>query len=125
MVMHNTRKETKVSLPKRSRIGLSLPMLNQPYERYAEFAALAEDAGFDSVWDYEFYRNPFITHALNARATSRIQLGTGIATAAPRTPFEMANAAADVDELSGGRKLLGPAARGGWSASPAPTSTAR
>jgi probable F420-dependent oxidoreductase len=90
-------------------------MLNQPYERYAEFAALAEDAGFDSVWDYEFYRNPFITHALNARATSRIQLGTGIATVAPRTPFEMANAAADVDELSGGRTLLGLSTGGaGW-----------
>jgi probable F420-dependent oxidoreductase len=102
-------------VPVRSRLGVSLPMLNQPYERYAEFAALAEDAGFDSVWDYEFYRNPFITHALNARATSRIQLGTGIATAAPRTPYEMANAAADVDELSGGRTLLGLGTGGaGW-----------
>jgi alkanesulfonate monooxygenase SsuD/methylene tetrahydromethanopterin reductase-like flavin-dependent oxidoreductase (luciferase family) len=104
-----------MSLRGRSRIGVSLPMLNQPYERYAEFAALAEDAGFDSVWDYEFYRNPFITHALNARATSRIQLGTGIAVAATRTPFEMANAAADVDELSGGRTLLGLSTGGaGW-----------
>jgi probable F420-dependent oxidoreductase len=104
-----------VSLPVRSKIGVSLPMLNQPYEQYAKFAALAEDAGFDSVWDYEFYRNPFITHALNARATSRIQLGTGIATAATRTPFEMANAAADVDEISGGRTLLGLSTGGaGW-----------
>src|SRR6201998_4693549 len=104
-----------MTLSAQSRIGLPLPMLNQPYERYAEFAALAEDAGFDSVWDYEFYRNPFITQALNARATSRIQLGTGIATAAPRTPYEMANAAADVDELSGGRTLLGlGTGGGGW-----------
>ncbi len=90
-------------------------MLNQPYERYAEFAALAEEAGFDSLWDYEFYRNPFITHALNARSTSRITLATGIATAATRTPYEMANAAADVDELSGGRTLLGLSTGGaGW-----------
>ncbi len=104
-----------MTLPAKSRIGVSLPLLNQPYERYAEFAVLAEDAGFDSVWDYEFYRNPFITHALNARATSRIQLGTGIATAAPRTPYEMANAAADVDELSGGRTILGLSTGGaGW-----------
>jgi alkanesulfonate monooxygenase SsuD/methylene tetrahydromethanopterin reductase-like flavin-dependent oxidoreductase (luciferase family) len=104
-----------VSLPVRSKIGVSLPMLNQPYEQYAKFAALAEDAGFDSVWDYEFYRNPFITHALNARATCRIQLGTGIATAATRTPFEMANAAADVDEISGGRTVLGLSTGGaGW-----------
>jgi probable F420-dependent oxidoreductase len=104
-----------VSPPVRSKIGVSLPMLNQPYEQYAKFAALAEDAGFDSVWDYEFYRNPFITHALNAGATCRIQLGTGIATAATRTPFEMANAAADVDEISGGRTLLGLSTGGaGW-----------
>jgi probable F420-dependent oxidoreductase len=98
-----------------SRIGVSLPMLNQPYERYAEFAALADEAGFDSVWDYEFYRNPFVTHGLNARATKNIALGTGIATMASRTPFEMANAAADIDELSNGRTLLGLSTGGaGW-----------
>jgi probable F420-dependent oxidoreductase len=90
-------------------------MLNQPPERFAELAALADDAGFESVWDYEFFRNPFITHGLNARATSRIKLGTGIATACSRSPFEMANAAADIDELSGGRALLGMAIGGaGW-----------
>jgi probable F420-dependent oxidoreductase len=94
-------------LPEESRIGVSLPMLNQPYAKYPELAALADEAGFDSVWDYEFFRNPFVTHALTARATQRVRLGTGIATAVSRTPFEMANAAADVDELSGGRTLLG------------------
>jgi len=103
-----------MTLTTHSRVGVSLPMLNQPYERYAEFAALAENAGFDSVWDHELYRNPFSTHALNARATSRIQLGTEIA-ATPRTPYEMAKAAADVDELSGGRTLLGLSTGGaGW-----------
>lgn len=90
-----------------SRIGVSLPMLNQPYSKLAELATLADEAGFDSVWDYEFFRNPFIAHALNARATERIKLATGLATGASRTPFEMANAAADVDELSGGRAILG------------------
>ena len=25
---------------------------------WAKMAAMAEDTGFDSVWDYEFYRNP-------------------------------------------------------------------
>lgn len=90
-----------------SRLGVSMPMLNQPYEKYPEFAKLAEDAGFDSVWDYEFYRNPFITHALCAQTTRRIKLCTGIAAASGRTPNEMANAAADVDELSNGRMILG------------------
>src|ERR1700756_5669605 len=111
--MHNTRKETIVSLPRRSRIGVSLPMLNQPRERYAEFAALADDAGFDSVWDYEFYRNPFIIHALCARATRNIKLATGLAAGVGRSPFEMANAALDVDELPGGRLILGIGTGGG------------
>lgn len=98
-----------------SRIGISLPMLNQPYEKIPDLAALADEAGFASLWDYEFFRNPFIAHGLNAAATRSIGLATGIATACSRSPFEMANAAADVDELSGGRAILGMALGGaGW-----------
>lgn len=98
-----------------SKVGISLPMLNQPFDRIAELARCADEAGFHSVWDYEFFRNPFVAHALNAKATSRIQLATGIATAACRTPFEMANAVADIDELSGGRAILGTSVGGvGW-----------
>jgi alkanesulfonate monooxygenase SsuD/methylene tetrahydromethanopterin reductase-like flavin-dependent oxidoreductase (luciferase family) len=84
-----------------------MPILNQPYEKFPELAQLADEAGFDSVWDYEFFRNPFIIHGLCSQRTSRIQHATGIATACSRTPFEMANAAADIDELTGGRMLLG------------------
>ncbi len=80
-------------MPEKSRVGISLPMLNQPPHHLRELAHLADEAGFDSLWDYEFFRNPFVTHALNATTTSRIALGTGIATASSRTPFEMANAA--------------------------------
>jgi probable F420-dependent oxidoreductase len=90
-----------------SRLGVSMPMLNQPYEKYPQFAKLADEAGFESVWDYEFYRNPFITHALCAGVTKNIKLATGIAAASGRAPNEMANAAADVDELSNGRAILG------------------
>jgi 5,10-methylenetetrahydromethanopterin reductase len=70
-------------------------------------AKMAEDAGFDSVWDYEFYRNPLVIHGMTAQATSTIPLGTGLVTTAGRSPFVMANAAADVDEASGGRLILG------------------
>ena len=91
----------------KSRLGVSMPMLNQPYEKYPQFARLADEAGFYSLWDYEFYRNPFITHAVCAGVTKNIKLCTGIAAASARTPNEMANAAADVDELSNGRVILG------------------
>jgi alkanesulfonate monooxygenase SsuD/methylene tetrahydromethanopterin reductase-like flavin-dependent oxidoreductase (luciferase family) len=75
--------------------------------RFVEFAKSADDAGFQSVWNYEFYRNPFVIHAGTAAATERIGLATGIAAAFARSPFEAANAVADVDELSGGRAILG------------------
>jgi probable F420-dependent oxidoreductase len=97
---------------KRQRIGITMPILNQPYERFPELAELADREGFDSVWDYEFFRNPFIIHGLCAPRTSRIQHATGIATSCSRTPFEMANAAADIDELTGGRTILGLATGG-------------
>ena len=89
------------------RLGISMPIINQPFTMLPEMAALADEAGFDSVWDYEFYRNPFTIHSHCARTTSNITLATGLATTAGRSPFEMANAAADVDELSGGRALIG------------------
>jgi alkanesulfonate monooxygenase SsuD/methylene tetrahydromethanopterin reductase-like flavin-dependent oxidoreductase (luciferase family) len=89
------------------RVGISMPMLNQPIDRFAELARLADEAEFDSVWSYEFYRNPFIAQGLTAGVTNTIDLYTGIATACSRTPFEMANAAADVDEVSGGRMVVG------------------
>jgi probable F420-dependent oxidoreductase len=89
------------------RIGITMPILNQRFETFPELAELADQAGFDSLWDYEFFRNPFVIHALCSQRTARIQHATGIATACSRTPFEMANAAADIDELTGGRTILG------------------
>lgn len=91
----------------RTRLGVSMPMLNQPCGKFPEYARLADEAGFDSLWDYEFYRNPFITHTACAATTRNIKLCTGIAAACGRTPQEMANAAADVDEISGGRMVVG------------------
>ena len=89
------------------RIGITMPILNQPFEKFPELAQLADEAGFDSVWDYEFFRNPFVIHAACASHTTRIEHATGIATSCSRSPFEMANAAADLDELTGGRTILG------------------
>jgi probable F420-dependent oxidoreductase len=89
------------------RLGVTMPVLQAPLSRVGEFARMAEEAGLHSAWDYEFYKNPFVMLGAAAAATQRINLGTGIAAAFSRTPFELANAAADVDELSGGRTILG------------------
>jgi probable F420-dependent oxidoreductase len=89
------------------KIGATLPILNQAWDEFPRMAAAADQAGLDTLFDYEFWRNPFVIHALNCGVTERVTLATGLATAANRAPFEMANGAADLDELSGGRALLG------------------
>lgn len=89
------------------KLGVTLPSINQSYSSLHEIAALVDEAGFDSLWNYEVHRNPFILGAMAACATKNVALGTGLAAAAGRSPMEMANAAADVDELSGGRAICG------------------
>jgi alkanesulfonate monooxygenase SsuD/methylene tetrahydromethanopterin reductase-like flavin-dependent oxidoreductase (luciferase family) len=59
------------------------------------------------VWTYEVYRNPFTILSTAALLTSQVELCTGLAAGFTRSPFEAANAAADVDELSSGRMKLG------------------
>jgi alkanesulfonate monooxygenase SsuD/methylene tetrahydromethanopterin reductase-like flavin-dependent oxidoreductase (luciferase family) len=87
--------------------GVTMPVLGTPLDRFGQYAALAEGAGFASVWDYDFFRCPFVMLTEAARATNCIPVATGISSAFTRSPFLMANAAADLDELSGGRMILG------------------
>jgi alkanesulfonate monooxygenase SsuD/methylene tetrahydromethanopterin reductase-like flavin-dependent oxidoreductase (luciferase family) len=84
-----------------------MPSRTAPLARIPDYARMADEAGLDSAWSYELYRNPFAMLCASALTTSRVELCTGLATAFTRSPFEAANAAADVDELSGGRMKLG------------------
>lgn len=89
-------------------LSISLPSYNNgPISRLWEWAKLAEDANFDVVWTYEMLHNPALLLAMIAPHTSRIKLGTGIIQAFTRSPVAAATLAADVDELSNGRMILG------------------
>jgi probable F420-dependent oxidoreductase len=71
-------------------------------------AQQAEQAGFDSVFSVEFFnQHAFAVLGAIAATTSRIGIGTGIANAFTRSPLVHATAAMDLDELSGGRMVLG------------------
>ena len=71
-------------------------------------AQLAEARGFHSVWTTEFFhQHGFVRLGAVAAATQRVQLGTAIAYAFMRTPMLAASAAMDIDEISGGRVILG------------------
>jgi probable F420-dependent oxidoreductase len=73
-----------------------------------DIAKLADEAGFDSVWNGEFFnRNGLVTLAAVALSTRRTKIATGIAYAYMRNPVLNATGAMDLDELSGGRMILG------------------
>jgi 5,10-methylenetetrahydromethanopterin reductase len=90
------------------RVGLVV-WLDRPVAELADLAALAEDAGFADVWlpDHYFLRDVAVTQALMAERTSRIGLGTGVAAVQLRHPALIASSAATIDELSGGRAVIG------------------
>ena len=83
---------------------LSLPNIDDTVEA----AQLAEKAGLESVWTTEFPdRSATISLAAVARATERVTVGSAIAYAFGRTPLVLAAEARDLDDLSGGRLILG------------------
>jgi probable F420-dependent oxidoreductase len=88
------------------RIGLLLELPTQTEN--VELARRAEAAGFDSAWAPEFHNHSgVLALAAAAHETERIELGTGIAWAFARSPLLTAVTALDLDEMSGGRFVLG------------------
>lgn len=73
-----------------------------------ELGQRAEAAGFDSVFNVEFFnQHAFAVLGALAQSTTRVRLGTGIASAFVRSPLLHATAAMDLHELSDGRMVLG------------------
>ncbi len=73
-----------------------------------ELARAAEELGYDSIWTAEAYGSDAATVlAWLAAGTSRIKLGAGIFQIPARTAAMTAMTAATIDNLSGGRMLLG------------------
>jgi 5,10-methylenetetrahydromethanopterin reductase len=81
-------------------------------DELVELAAAAEDLGFDQLWVSNdlFFRSAPVLLAAAFGATHRISLGTCVLNPYSVHPAEIAMAAATLQELSGGRFLLGLAA---------------
>jgi 5,10-methylenetetrahydromethanopterin reductase len=79
---------------------------------FVELAVAAEEAGFDQLWVSHdlFLRSAPVLLAAAATATRRILLGAGVLNPYSAHPVELAMHAATLQELSGGRALLGLAA---------------
>jgi probable F420-dependent oxidoreductase len=73
----------------------------------ADAARAAEAAGYDGVLTMENSHDPFLAHAVAAVATERVELGTSVAIAFPRSPMVTANLCWDLQIASRGRFVLG------------------
>ena len=108
------------------RVGIQLPEVERVV-RWPELKAIAiaaEEVGFDSLWagDHLLYRNDgrpergphecWATLAAVAAVTTRVEIGPLVACASFHPPAVLAKQAAAIQEVSGGRLMLGLGA--GW-----------
>lgn len=108
------------------KVGIQLPEVEREvrWPELATMATLAEDVGFDALWvgDHLLYRNPgepargpweaWSQLAALAAITSRVAIGPLVAATSFHSPAMLAKKAATVEEISGGRLILGLGA--GW-----------
>jgi probable F420-dependent oxidoreductase len=110
------------------KLGIQLPEVERDvrWPEYLAMARAAEEGGFDSLWlgDHLLYppgdrglpeRGPWEAWTLMsalAAATERVELGPLVACAGFHPPGLLAKMAATIDEVSGGRFVLGLGA--GW-----------
>lgn len=104
-------------------VGLVLPVRSQEdrvdFQRQIALARRAESVGIDAIWvrdvplngpwypEHFGHSDPFVMLGALAAATDRIALGTAAVVLPLRHPIHVAKAALSIQELSGGRLVLG------------------
>ena len=89
-----------------------------PAQRYSDTIAqsqLADELGFDSVWLAELHFNPefsimsapLLVASAIAQTTRRIKVGTAVNLVPLHNPVRLAEEAATLDVISGGRAIFG------------------
>jgi probable F420-dependent oxidoreductase len=113
------------------KVGIFLPLIERPgvdgqagWAELKEMSILAEDAGFDSLWipDHFLFRHPgqgttAVWEAMSilaalAAITKKVEIAPLVLCTGFRNPALLAKMADTIDEISGGRLILGIGA--GW-----------
>jgi Luciferase-like monooxygenase len=82
---------------------------NAPVHDLVDAVVAADQAGVDEIWiaDEGVAREPIVIFSAAAPLTTRIRMGVGITSPALRHPGAIASSIATLDELNGGRTMLG------------------
>lgn len=98
------------------RLGVVIPQV-RPWRQLADDFRDMEEIGYDVAYVYDHLTHPtavgqwladgFTTLAAAAQVTSRIELGTLVASATMHSPVSLARRAGTVQDVSGGRMVLG------------------
>lgn len=114
--------ETSAARSRPLKVGIHLPEVERvvPWRELADMCRLAEDVGFDSIWvpDHLVYHlddvpqtmapwEGWSTLSAVAAITKRVEIGPLVLCANFRNPALVAKMAETVDEISGGRLVLG------------------
>jgi 5,10-methylenetetrahydromethanopterin reductase len=83
---------------------------NRPLAEFVDWVSLADSLGFEGVWvadSQSVFRDAFMALTMFAGATRRMKLATGVTNPITRHPAVLAGSFATLDEISGGRAILG------------------
>ncbi|MDL2261837.1 5,10-methylenetetrahydromethanopterin reductase [Methanimicrococcus sp. OttesenSCG-928-J09] len=82
---------------------------NEPVFKIAAYTKAAEEQGFEYVWITDHYNNRevYSTISVLALATNKIKIGAGVTNPYTRSPVVTASSIASVNEIAGGRVILG------------------
>src|SRR5450432_2007155 len=87
------------------RIATTVPT-ELPSQSGALFERL-EQIGYDTGFSFEAKHDPFLPLALASQHTTNLRLGTAVAIGFARNPMVLANVGYDLQQMTGGRFVLG------------------